>query len=504
MTTLDFKYVADIALRKIESVLARWVPGGKFEGAEYKALNPTRNDKNLGSFSINRNSGAWSEFAEGKGGSDLVSLVAYIDGINQGEACKQLMEFLGLDAIAGNPVSSSVAQAQNKISKKIWQPIMPIPASVLKACPSKHYKNGAPSDVWSYFDAKNQLLMKVMRFDKNGPDGKVKDYRPLTYCELSSNKSERQWRWQQPPNKRPLYGLDKLAKGASNSPVLLTEGEKAADAAIRLFPDLISMTWPGGSNALSKADFSLLQGRSVYLWPDNDDAGKSCMTKLAAILKKIKCTVGILDLDLLGASWPEKADAADVKPSFEIERKIRELYRDSRLFNLISKKTPQKNPSSKKSEKIGRFIVSDSGVFYLSEIENGDDSDAPPRICDRLDILALTRDKQGNNWGTLVRFTDPDNVVKEWNIPSELLATEGGAEVLRQLFGLGLRAESGQQPRRRLIQYIQSAKTIDRYVLVNRIGWHGAAYLLPERTVGLPKESLYFYSNTPDFRKRGR
>lgn len=501
MTTLDFKHVADIALRKIESVLARWVPGGKFEGSEYKALNPTRNDKNLGSFSINRNSGAWSEFAEGKGGSDLVSLVAYIDRINQGEACKQLMGFLGLDAIAGDPVSSSVAQVQTKTPKKIWQPIMPVPASALKSCPSKHYKNGAPSDVWSYFDAKNQLLMKIMRFDKNGSGGNVKDYRPLTYCELSSNNSERQWRWQQPPNKRPLYGLDKLAKGGSNSPVLLTEGEKAADAAIRLLPDLISMTWPGGSNALNKADFSPLRDRSVYLWPDNDDAGKSCMSKLATMLKKMNCSVIILNLDLLGANWQEKADAADVKPSTEMERKIKELYRDSRLFGVTGKKIEKKKPSNKTSEKIGRFIVNDSGVFYLSDFEGDDNTDTPPRICDRLDILALTRDKQGKNWGTLVRFTDPDNVVKEWNIPSELLATEGGAEVLRQLFSLGLRAESGQQPRRRLIQYIQSAKTIDRYVLVNRIGWHGVAYLLPERTVGLPKEPLYFYSNTPDLNK---
>ena len=51
---------------------------------------------------------------------------------------------------------------------------------------------------------------------------------------------------------------------------VLVEGEKAADAAQRLFPDYVAMSWMGGSNADADADLSPLVSRDVILWPDAD------------------------------------------------------------------------------------------------------------------------------------------------------------------------------------------------------------------------------------------
>lgn len=63
------------------------LPKGKWRGRDWVALNPTRNDKNLGSFSINCINGRWKDFAVNKGGSDLIGLTAYIKGITPMEAC---------------------------------------------------------------------------------------------------------------------------------------------------------------------------------------------------------------------------------------------------------------------------------------------------------------------------------------------------------------------------------------------------------------------------------
>jgi hypothetical protein len=77
--SIDFKGIAVAALASAKSLLQEWLPGGRFEGREYVALNPTRNDRALGSFKINWQTGEWSDFADPNArGRDLISLFAYI------------------------------------------------------------------------------------------------------------------------------------------------------------------------------------------------------------------------------------------------------------------------------------------------------------------------------------------------------------------------------------------------------------------------------------------
>ena len=489
MSQFDIKQVANAAIDQIENVLSHWVPDGSYEGKEYVALNPTRGDGSKGSFSVNRNTGAWGDFATNDKGGDLVALVAYIERCNQGEACQRLAIFLGL-----TPNSELHTKTPKpKANKTTWQPIMPVPSKALSTCPQKHYTNGAPSFTWTYHNKSGQLLMKVLRFDVDTKGKRTKDYRPLTYCQ--SNHGKKEWRWQQPVKNRPLYGLDRLEQNQQQV-VLLTEGEKAADAAIGLMPNHVAMTWAGGSNALLKTDFAPLSGRNVILWPDNDAAGIDCMDKLKLILEALNCTVSIIDLSAF-KNWPDKADAAD-SIAHGLSAEILEQHNKANRLLLSEAKAETPGDSNPQNISHTRFVCNDKGVYFKND---NDDEGGLIRLCNRLDIVAFTRDKLGRNWGLLVRFTDPDGIAKEWNIPTEYLATEGGAEVLRQLFNLGLRAESGQQPRRRLIQYLQTTETLNRYTLVNRLGWHGKAFLLPNCTMGKPKEPLYFYSDSPDLNK---
>ncbi|WP_417687960.1 DUF6371 domain-containing protein [Roseibium sp.] len=143
--------------------------------------------------------------------------------------------------------------------------LVPVPVSAPQA-PSAHPKLGEPSKVWRYVDEQGCLLGFVLRFEAE--DGS-KSFRPL--C-LFEEPGALRWRWQAWPENRPLYGLDKMAQNPT-APIIITEGEKAADAAQVLLPDHIAITSPGGSNGAAKTDWSPLKDRSVIIWPDADPAG---------------------------------------------------------------------------------------------------------------------------------------------------------------------------------------------------------------------------------------
>jgi len=78
-------------LAALPRLVMQWLPIGEFRGRQYVALNPNRNDQNLGSFVIDVDSGRWRDHAIAIGGSDPVSLFAYVrmNG-DYGRAAKRL------------------------------------------------------------------------------------------------------------------------------------------------------------------------------------------------------------------------------------------------------------------------------------------------------------------------------------------------------------------------------------------------------------------------------
>jgi putative DNA primase/helicase len=130
-----------------------------------------------------------------------------------------------------------------------------------------------------------------------------------------------QWLWKAPPAPRPLYNLDALQQ-RPNAPVLIVEGEKTADAAAKLFPSAIAITWPSGCKAFTKADWSPIKGRRCTLWPDADAVGRDAMAKLAIhLLKAGAAQVRIIQpppdapdgWDLADADWSIAQAAAYLK-----------------------------------------------------------------------------------------------------------------------------------------------------------------------------------------------
>ena len=91
---VDFNAINSAALNHLPALLERWLPDGRRQGKEYVARNPRRADQRTGSFCVNIYSGRWADFAIGIGGGDVVSLAAYLAGIGQADAARQLASFL--------------------------------------------------------------------------------------------------------------------------------------------------------------------------------------------------------------------------------------------------------------------------------------------------------------------------------------------------------------------------------------------------------------------------
>src|SRR6516164_846009 len=279
---IDFDGIKAAALRSAHQLLQELLPGGKFQGDEYVVRNPLRNDQHAGSFQINWKKGEWGDFAIGESGGDLISLVAYLRGITQVDAARELAAKFGIPV----PKLSS-ANAEKRDASLV----MPVPADA-PAPPTTHPALARPNQSWPYKDAAGSVIGYVLRFDEE--DGK--QFRPLTLWRDSAGRL--QWRWRSWPVKRPLYGLQELAERLS-ADVVVCEGEKATDAARRLLPDFAVITSPNGSESADKADWSPLRGRNVVIWPDADLPGDEYAEAVA------KCAADVEAKSIAVVSTPE-------------------------------------------------------------------------------------------------------------------------------------------------------------------------------------------------------
>lgn len=93
---IDFAAITRAALPRLPELCARWLPDGRRRGHEYVARNPRREDRNIGSFTINLRTGRWADFAVDARGSDVTSLAAYLFGLSQAEAARRLAQMLGV------------------------------------------------------------------------------------------------------------------------------------------------------------------------------------------------------------------------------------------------------------------------------------------------------------------------------------------------------------------------------------------------------------------------
>lgn len=191
--------------------------------------------------------------------------------------------------------------------KEEYEVITPVPADQIGVRPEdfEHFEYGCPTKIWTYYLESGDVAGWIVRYDF--PDG-GKEVIPWTWTRSTLNGREK-LRMKGMASPRPLYNLKGILEN-EESPVLWNEGEKAADAAQKLFPSWVSTACAGGGNAIGLTDFSPLYGRKVIIACDHDASGYQAGAKIADMLMD-HCDVYFL-------RWPTKrADGS----GYEIQAK---------------------------------------------------------------------------------------------------------------------------------------------------------------------------------------
>lgn len=331
----DFDYVNDRALSQIESLLSAWLPNGVRNGNEYTVGSKYGEaGKSMSIRLFGDKAGYWSDFATGDSGTDLISLYAYIHDIEQGAALKAVAGDLAIDLHKLSPAPT--AKRDKKDRKPAWIAMMPVPEDAADP-PKAHEFRGRPEHIWDYRNEYGQLLGYVYRFATS--DG-GKEVLPLTYCRHERT-GKRVWRWAAFPEPRPLY----LPGGLSDDKfIVVVEGEKCASRLHEIVGDTFDVvSWPGGSKAVKKADWSMLAGRNVILWPDcdakkdksgkllpeNRQPGMAAMLAIADILHENGCKTRIVDIPPPGEK-PDGWDCADMIDNGASRDDVRQFIKNLR------------------------------------------------------------------------------------------------------------------------------------------------------------------------------
>lgn len=155
----------------------------------------------------------------------------------------------------------------------------------------------APSATYVYHDIDGGIVGLVHRheFEETGEDGKPR--KTFSVWDAKASKA-------QAPTPRPLYRAPQIARA---NHVVFVEGEKKADALAAIGIEATCIMF--GSNApLDKVDWSVIGGKLVTFWPDNDVSGRAFCERVIPILSSLGCRVARVQIP---SDAPAKWDAAD-------------------------------------------------------------------------------------------------------------------------------------------------------------------------------------------------
>lgn len=149
---------------------------------------------------------------------------------------------------------------------------------------------------WLYCNADGSDAGAVYRW--NLPDGR-KEIRQVSAVDGG-------WITSAMPEPRPLYRLPEIIDADE---VWICEGEKAADAAVSL--ELQATTSAGGSGAAEQSNWSLLNGKRVFILPDNDEPGRKFVRSVLHLIRQ-QAPTAIIEVKNLKDIWPEIPDGGDI------------------------------------------------------------------------------------------------------------------------------------------------------------------------------------------------
>jgi hypothetical protein len=411
----EFTAMNQFAKRNMTVFLEKLLPGGKNRSNEYVVRNPKRADKHPGSFKIcvsGPKVGVWCDFAANAKGSDPLSLVAYVKSVSRAEAARWLRTNFMLSASAtqqdGSPgrPDEATSEALRTVPAPDSEALTVLPPEGAEHPAHALWRMGCryPDMCWTYRTAEGAMCHHVLRWDE--ADGS-KSIRPLSWVRTAEGQG---WAFKAWPDSRVLYNLNKITAN-HDALIIVSEGEKAADAAGKLYAHaykrrVVATTSSGGAAAVGKTDWAPLAGRFVRVWPDADVAGLKYANDIATRLKEIGCKVEIIDAMALAAMMPS-GETREAPSGWDAADAVAEWTDHNALRKPINRAAKPYDPGPAYIS-YGQFTMSKDGLTVLGG--------AP--ICAPFEILGESRSPGSLEWGKMLRFRDGDGKLHNRVVPN--------------------------------------------------------------------------------------
>jgi uncharacterized protein (DUF927 family) len=305
---IDILGIEDAALAACPGILQAFLgldgiltPVGEFEAFSPFRENKKRNFK----FKVTGGkAGVWKDMGGSEAGKGVVGLYAALSGLGQRDAAEVIGKYLGGDFTFKSGISRLAQQKREPESIKLADLTPFDPSAAAPRIYRKREKGGGfyeTTGSWLYKDGDGNGLFFVIRINDDGE----KSYRQAYI-------SEGKFKPYGLKGVTPFYRLPELISDADR-PVLWVEGEKTADAAASLFPELAAVAGRGGAGNTHMTDPSPLAGRHVYVCGDADDSGETFNARASEAARAAGAASVTLLLPPYGA--PDGWDLADPFPA---------------------------------------------------------------------------------------------------------------------------------------------------------------------------------------------
>jgi putative DNA primase/helicase len=143
----------------------------------------------------------------------------------------------------------------------------------------------------------------------------------------------------------------------------------------------------------------------------------------------------------------------------------------------------------------GEFVINKHGVFYR---DVRDEREERILVCSPLLVTGITRNKDGNDWGKLLVFADPEAHEKRYHMSS----SKGQSVVISDLVHRGLVLSSHSRSRHLLAQYLRSTSSPNIMLSSSMPGWVKNSFVLPYGSFG-PDEVVFSGDPNTGFATQG-
>ncbi len=316
-----------------------------------------------------------------KEGNDGRILLYCHAGCETKDVCAKL-ELKLSDLMPAGKSNGHPAMPRGSGSNKVHPDMQAAAKAALWSIQQRKDESGETLDhIWEYRDSSAEVYAAVARFNlhTSASERQRKEFRPL-------RKVNGGWQSGDPDHWLP-YLIETVNKSET---VHVVEGEKCADALSNI--GYKAVTSAHGAKSPHKTEWNLLTGKTVYLWPDNDDVGRQYIKTVGSILVDLGCNLRLVNLP----DMPEHGDVADWIANCQKDELIEvkktaldKIINGAPTYNppALEKATEASEPAKPwkhgpadsmiaQAEKDDLFHDADGAAYVCFECENAKDTNA--------------------------------------------------------------------------------------------------------------------------------